>query len=58
MGDVSNLIGQFEEHYNDASILGWRHKKQSRQTGRIKEAKRLHMLKIAALLKNKFELNT
>lgn len=36
MGDVSNLIGQFEEYWNNGNIYSWRVKKQARQMERIK----------------------
>lgn len=35
MGDVSNLISQFEEHYNDGRVYQWRELKRTRQTMRI-----------------------
>ena len=39
MGDVSNLIGQFEEHWNDGKIYCWKESKQRRQLERIKQEK-------------------
>lgn len=41
MGDVSNLIEQFEEHFNDGVIFSWRIKKQDRQKERIKNEKNI-----------------
>jgi len=40
MGDVSNLIGQFEEHWNDGKIYCWKEFKQRRQMKRIKQEKK------------------
>ena len=37
MGDVSNLICQFEEHWNDGKVHCWKELKIKRQIDRIKK---------------------
>lgn len=37
MADVSNLIGQLAEHWNDGSVYAERHIKQQRQLKRMRE---------------------
>lgn len=39
MGDVSNLISQFEEHENNGRIYQWRELKKTRQIMRIENGK-------------------
>lgn len=40
MGDVSNLISQFEEHENNGRIYQWRELKKTRQIMRIDNEKK------------------
>ena len=40
MGDVLNLIEQFEEHWNDGLIYNWKMFKRNRQIERIKNARK------------------